>query len=59
MENASYQLKGRKHGILYKKKLTKKIKFKKRQFFMKTKESRFSFYLYFIFKPWCFPLGLY
>ncbi len=26
---------------------------------MKTQESRFNFYINFILKPWCFPLGLY
>jgi len=41
------------------KNLTKKVQVKKRQFFKKTQESRFNFYLNFILKPWCFPLGLY
>jgi glutamate 5-kinase len=37
--------------VFYTKKLMKNIKFKTKQFFTKTQEVKFNFYLYFILKP--------
>jgi len=46
--------------VFYSKKVDENIKFIIKEIvFTKTQESRFDFYLNFILKPWCFPLGLY
>jgi len=44
--------------VKYTKKLTKNIKFKNMQFFTKTQENRFKFYLNFILKLLSPQLGL-
>jgi hypothetical protein len=49
---------GWKHGKVYIKSCRKYTKLKKRQFFMKTQESRFKFYLNFILKLVSLQLGL-
>ncbi len=51
------QMLGRKTMVFYTKKVDKKNQIKKK--ITKTQESIFIFYLNFILKPWCFPLGLY